>query len=34
MNHEKVHKVIEFNRNAWLKPYIDMNVDLRRKNKK
>ena len=25
---EKVHKVIKFNQNAWLKPYIDMNPDL------
>ena len=31
---EKVHKVIKFNQNAWLKPYIDMNTDLRRKAKK
>ena len=30
---EKVHKVIRFNQNAWLKPYIDMNTDLRKKAK-
>ena len=28
---EKVHKVIKFNQNAWLKPYIDMISDLRKK---
>ena len=30
-NHElvlkKVYRVIEFNQNAWFKPYIDMNND-------
>ena len=25
---KKVHKVVKFNQNAWLKPYIDMNIDL------
>ena len=30
---KKVHKVIRFNQNAWLKPYIDMNTDLRKKTK-
>ena len=28
-----VHRVIEFNQNAWLKPYIDMNADLIKKAK-
>ena len=37
LNHElvlkKIHGVIKFNQNAWLKPYIDMNKDLRNKAK-
>ena len=30
---KKVRKVITFNQNAWLKPHIDMNSDLRKKVK-
>ena len=26
---KKVHRVIQFSREAWLKPYIDMNIKLR-----
>ena len=37
LNHElvlkKVHKIIKFNQEAWLKPYIDMNSELRKKAK-
>ena len=30
---KKVHRVIQFNQEAWLKPYIDMNTELKRKAK-
>ena len=30
---EKVHRAIKFNQKAWLKPYIDMNTNLRQKTK-
>ena len=30
---KKVHRLIKFNQNAWLKPYVDMNPDLRKKAK-
>ena len=31
---KKVHRMIKFNQNAWLKPYNDMNTDLKKKGKK
>ena len=30
---KKVHRVIQFNREAWLKEYIDMNTELRKQAK-
>ena len=30
----KVHRVIKYNQKSWLKPYNDMNADLRKRSKK
>ena len=30
---KKVHRVIKLNQNGWLKPYADMNTDIRRNAK-
>ena len=30
---KKVYRMIKFNQNAWLKPYMDINTDLRKKAK-
>ena len=38
LNHElvlkNVHRVIQFNRKALLKPYLDLNIELKKKSKK
>ena len=31
---KRVHKVIQFNQEAWSKPYINMNTELRKNAKK
>ena len=31
---KKVHRVIQFNQEAWLKPYIDINMELKKKSEK
>ena len=31
---KNVYRVVTFNQNAWLKPYIDMNTELKKQNKK
>ena len=31
---KKVHRIIEFNQEVWLKPYINMNTELRKSEKK
>ena len=37
LNHElklkKIHRIIEFNQEAWLKPYIDMDTELKKVSK-
>ena len=30
---EKLHRIVKFNQNSWLKPCIDMNTDLRKRAK-
>ena len=30
---KNIHRIIEFNKKAWLKPYIDMNTELRKSAK-
>ena len=31
---KKIHRIVEFNQKAWLKPYVDMNTELRKLAKK
>ena len=33
LDHGRVHRVIQFNQEAWLKEYIDMNTELRKQAK-
>ena len=33
LNLKKVHRVIQFNQETWLKEYIDMNTELRKQAK-
>ena len=30
---KKLHRIIKFNQNVWLKPYIDVNTNLKKKQK-
>ena len=30
---KKLHRIIKFNQNFWLKPYIDVNTNLKKKQK-
>ena len=30
---EKVHRLIKFNQNAWIKPYIGMSTDLKKEKR-
>ena len=31
---KRLHKVIQFNQEAWMKPYIEMNTEYRKKKQK